>query len=173
MEFKNEKELKDHMELNFSDYFNFDLIGREVRISKKGDCVDFIGEDEKNIYIIEVKKNSIDKSAIIQTKRYISLYKDIVDKNILGVIVAPKINRNIDMINDNKIIIKLIEPINHLTEIFRKIETTKDALRKFKAYSFSQGKSVQRLLGELMEEWVKKREDGYLQRKEREKIHER
>jgi hypothetical protein len=54
-----------------------------------------------------------------------------------------------------------------------KIETTAEAIRKCKSYAALEGiKSVQRLLGELMEEWVKKREDGYLQQKGREKIHE-
>ena len=49
-----------------------------------------------------------------------------------------------------------------------KIETTAETIRKCKSYAALEGiKSVQRLLGELMEKWV----DEYEQRKEGAKNH--
>jgi len=88
--YKTESELHQYLLSNFSDYFEFSLLADEYELAKGR--IDFLGEDEKNIYIVELKKDLIDKHTINQIQKYMDTIKEeFPNKNIKGVAIAPKV----------------------------------------------------------------------------------
>lgn len=89
MKVNNEKELQKHLIENFDKYFNFKFIASEFVLPNKK-RIDLLGEDDYNVYIIELKCCA-DSKAIYQLLDYMNLYKKIAidDKNIVGIVAAP------------------------------------------------------------------------------------
>ena len=83
-----ESDLVDYLIENFSQYFNCEYMGREVRI--KHLAVDIIGETDNIIALIEVKRDYINANTVKQLAKYMEQYE--TDKDIVGIAVAPKID---------------------------------------------------------------------------------
>ena len=109
-EYSLENELKNYIIEHFSDFFNFKYITTERKL--KYGRVDIIGEDENNIYIIEVKRDKIIPTSIKQIKRYMIEYE--TNKNVVGILIAPNISdKAISIIEkENSIEYKQISNVN-------------------------------------------------------------
>lgn len=94
--YKTEKELQKYLIKNFNKYFDFNLLSVETVIKNIG-RIDLLGKDKNCYYIIEIKREYIDKNALIQIQKYLNYYdptlkKQNIDKK--GILVAPKIKLN-------------------------------------------------------------------------------
>ena len=73
-----EEKLKARIINNFKNYFNFEFKGQEIRLIKpRGERLDILGEDNQNIYIIELKSRRILCAHIDQIKKYMKIYKEV------------------------------------------------------------------------------------------------
>ena len=109
--FTTERELQDFLIENFNHYFSFDYVCQELII--KCGRIDLVGEDDDNIYLIELKRDIVTQSTIEQLDNYINNYK--TTKRIVGIAAAPEIDEKIDLsLFKNDIRPRLIEGVHCL-----------------------------------------------------------
>jgi len=90
-----ERELQDHIVANFSDFFDFRYVGQEVKVKDiRGLTVDLVGEDDKTVYLIELKRDIVDISTINQIRRYLKKYISSSGKDVIGIVAAPEIKES-------------------------------------------------------------------------------
>ena len=157
-EYNYEKELQEHLFEHFNDYFDFECIGSEVRVFDG--WIDLVGEDENNIYIIEVKKEIVTQDTIEQINRYIKSYK--TDKNVIGIAIAPKKEKNIILDKYNNVF-RIIE----LDDVYCTFETKsrfalsleKELLQAIKIKAVKEDKPVNLIIDELLRDYLKREEE--------------
>lgn len=94
--FKLEEELQNHILENFGDFYEFDLIGNEITI--ENGRIDILGKDNDNIYVVELKRAEITVESIEQVSSYLPYVQERhPNKNIIGIVSAPNINRKVDL----------------------------------------------------------------------------
>lgn len=82
--YTSEKELQDYIIENFSEFFNFKYVSQEFSINN-GPEIDLVGEDDNNIYFIELKRVFINRSTVHQVRKYIDTYSSNFLKPIIGI----------------------------------------------------------------------------------------
>ena len=87
-----ERELQDHIIENFSLFFDFRYVDKEHRL-EDGSEVDIIGEDDKSIYLIELKRSSGDGESVRQVRHYVDIFNP-SSKSIVGIVAAPEIKKS-------------------------------------------------------------------------------
>ena len=56
---------------------------------------DILGEDSRgNTVVIEIKRNPVGRDAVLQLNRYVEAIRRQIDREIRGIVVAPKLRRN-------------------------------------------------------------------------------
>lgn len=91
-----EKQLQDHLIQNFSKHFDFSLVASEVVISNGR--IDLLGEDEDNVYIVELKRDQVNEFTIIQLSAYIEpVQKMYPNKNVIAIAAAPEIDKKLNV----------------------------------------------------------------------------
>lgn len=105
--FKSEEWLEDHIIKNFNNFFPFKFKARQVVLlnSRGYDEIDIIGEDDKNVYIIELKRDYVRRKDIDQVIRYVKRYKSETSKNVIGYIVSPYFTNRVRLYAENNNII--------------------------------------------------------------------
>ena len=89
---KYESFLQDHVIDNFNKYFAFAYAAREVKFLKNSEHrIDILGEDDQNLYIIELKVNKIYPRHLKQIRFYLEKYQEEINpaKAIKGIMAAP------------------------------------------------------------------------------------
>ena len=89
---KYESFLQDHVINNFNKYFAFKYVAREVKFAKNSEHrIDILGEDDQNLYIIELKVNKIYPRHLKQIRFYLEKYQEELNpvKAIKGILAAP------------------------------------------------------------------------------------
>ena len=97
-----EEELKKYLKDNFEKLFGFSFVAEELSVITGK--VDLVGEDNENIYLIEIKRDYVTKETIKQLQKYVDAYDS--DKKVIGIAVAPKVKRDI-VVSDNIIVMSL------------------------------------------------------------------
>ncbi len=100
--FNSENELNKYLMQNFKEYFNCEFIARELSVGNGK--IDLVGKDfEDNIYLIEIKSQEINNTAVKQLQEYMekfyqsNFYKSSQCRQVIGILAAPKINKNIEL----------------------------------------------------------------------------
>ena len=159
--FLHEVELQDFLIANFNLYFDFDYICQEFFTSVGR--IDLIGEDENNIYIIELKRDIITQIAIEQLDNYINHYES--TKNIIGIAAAPEIHSKIDLsLLKNDIRLQAIKGVRCLHDYKHKLRTRKSytssyditLINRLKKLSSTTKIPQSKLLDEAIEDLLKK-----------------
>ncbi|MBS7648913.1 endonuclease NucS [Candidatus Bathyarchaeota archaeon] len=88
--------------------------------------VDVYGVDkEGRMVVIEIKRRTAGKDAVLQLARYIESIKNSVSREVRGILVAPKISRDAwDLLNSLGLSFKRIDP-KKCSEMLRKVEDKK------------------------------------------------
>lgn len=103
--YKVEKELHSFIVDNFSNYFDFKYIKSEVLLPVGR--VDILGEDDTTVYVIEIKRDCVNKAAITQVTGYIPQVELLYpNKKVVGIVVAPVVEKGAADINPD---IKIVE----------------------------------------------------------------
>ena len=135
--YKVEKELHSFIVDNFSNYFDFKYIKSEVLLPVGR--VDILGEDDTTVYVIEIKRDCVNKAAITQVTGYIPQVELLYpNKKVVGIVVAPVVEKGAADINpDIKIVeltdVNFVPPVSRSTIkriTFTLEESTIDKLRE-------------------------------------------
>lgn len=119
-----EKELHEHIVENFSDYFDFNYVESEHRMELG--IIDIVGKDADTIYLIEIKRDFIDNSAIKQLSKYVDLYRKYNPGiKVKGIAVAPR-KRGVFSIEDDSISINILENVTLSGKYKRRVTFTVD-----------------------------------------------
>ena len=163
--YKQEKELHSFIVENFSYYFDFDYLKSEVLLPNGR--VDILGEDDTTIYVIEIKRDYIDKVAIKQVSGYLPQVEALYpDKKVVGIAIAPSIDENIEGINSEIKIIKMdnvefIPPVSKSTIkriTFTLEETLIEKLREVSKESMiPQARIIEDMLEKNLEKYRKQK----------------
>jgi len=156
-----EKELQDFIISNFNRYFSFSYVCQELTV----ECgrIDLIGEDEDNVYIIELKRDIITKTAVKQLDNYMDYYK--TTKNIIGIATAPEISDGIDLsLFKNNIRLQCIDGVHclfdHNADSLKNRERIGTSLpielvKKMKDYSESTMIPISKIIEKAIDEYLK------------------
>ena len=153
-----ESELHDYLVDNFHLYFDFPLKANEYQLSKGR--VDFLGDDSETLYVIELKKEIINKHTINQLKRYMKTMSiDFPNRKIKGIATAPEVASTLDVsaLPDN-IEIKLLDNVYYHGKINSCItltDTVKEALERIAA---SENRSLNNLIETILKDYLQKEE---------------
>lgn len=155
--YKTELQLHNHILNNFNSYFPYTLIANEYEL-KKG-RVDFLAEDEDNLYVIELKKDFVNKSTIQQLDGYMKLIKDeYKNKNVIGIAIAPQ---HKDHLNDieipDYIELRTIDDVDYVGIIRTAIILEKDLKKNLKIVAKEQNRSLNNLIETIMKEYLAKK----------------
>lgn len=153
--YKKEQELQNYLVENFDRYFDFSYIASEVRVV--GGSIDLLGEDEENVYLVELKRKEVNNASVKQLARYMKEYKS--NKKIKGIVAAPsfseKLNR--DLIPHDIQVMKLegVECINpnpqvNATRVVQ-MRITKKTPEPVQEWIDAQGKDLNKSLITLIE----------------------
>lgn len=147
-----EDELQEYIIKNFNQYFPFMFVANEVSVSSFNKRIDLLGEDENNVYIIELKRDVINNKAIKQLKKYLSLYK--TNKNKIGIAAALRILNDVQ-INENIFTLKL-DNVKYLKRPLKRIKLNidKDLLHKVKIKAIQENKNVNEILEEQIQNYL-------------------
>jgi RecB family endonuclease NucS len=98
MKFRTENELRDYIAENFSQFFPFKFLGKELPVGRK--AADLMGEDYEAVYIIEIKNGPIGNAAFAQIKRYMETYRTITSKLVRGILMGSSIKKTLTLDGD-------------------------------------------------------------------------
>lgn len=153
--YKKEKDLHNFIVDNFSYYFDFDYLKSEVLIPKGR--IDILGEDETTIYVVEIKRDIIDKFAIRQVSDYIPQVKELYpDKKVVGIAIAPEIDSKASEIDTNIKIVKIdnvnyVPPVSKSTLKTFSVTLEENLIEKLKEVSKESMISQSRIIRDIVE----------------------
>ena len=121
-----EKELKQYVIKNFNKLFDFQYVCEEFLIGTKR--VDLVGEDKGSTYLIELKRDFITNNSVKQLIKYLNIYES--SKNVVGIIMAPKIHHLFDKSQVPKnVIVRTLDSVTCIAS-FVPVNNTKKELKK-------------------------------------------
>ena len=94
-EFINEHDLKSYILKNFQEFYSFNFVKSEFKLNTQK-RIDILGEDNENIYIVEIKKDYPTQSALKQLLNYMNEFTNNTNKFVKGIIATPLENPDID-----------------------------------------------------------------------------
>jgi len=165
-----EKELHKFLVDNFDKHFDFSYINSEV-VTPAG-RIDILGEDENNIYVIEIKRDEVNEFTIMQLVSYLPHIKKMYpDKNVIGIATAPKVDKKLSLFElPDGVLVKLLKGVkcdeskitkrNHLRSRKMLSNAVKNELYdKLKELSEETKVPMSKLLDEAIEDLLRKRVD--------------
>ena len=147
--FAYEEELKRYLKDNFERMFGFSFVAEELHVLTG--TIDLVGEDEENIYLIEIKRDYVTKDTVKQLQRYINNYKS--QKNVFGIAVAPKVKD--DVVVPSNIIAMSLENIVKVSVCKTSLNLDAELMQKLRMIAAANNKSVT----DELEEAIKKHID--------------
>lgn len=157
--FTMENELQSHIIENFSSYFNFSFLAKEQKVISGR--LDILGEDEKTIYIIELKRDCVDSLTIKQLQNYLENFA--TDKALIGIAAAPKIANDVDLTSiPENIWIRELQDVEYVpsptTKVKASITLDEDVYYFLQEAAEMDDRSVSSYLNRVLKEWVKEKE---------------
>lgn len=151
-----ESELHDFVLENFNNYFEFPLKANEFELSKGR--IDFLGEDKEALYVIELKKDKIDKHAIKQLQKYIeTMQSDFPGRVIKGIATAPELISTLDISSlPPNIEVKILDDVYYNGKT-RSLITLDDELKaELEKIAKEQNRSLNNLIETILKDYLKK-----------------
>lgn len=155
--YKTELELHNHILDNFNSFFPYTLLANEYELQKGR--VDFLAEDEENLYIIEIKKDFINRATINQLKKYMNSLKEMnPNKNIIGIASAPTFKKHLKDIEIPKdIILHSLDNVNYVGKIRTLLVMKEVTKSKLEIQAKQQNRSLNNLIETIIEQYLKER----------------
>ena len=152
--YQTELELHNYLLENFNEYFPYKLIANEYELTKGR--VDFLAEDNENIYVIELKKEFVNKATLNQLTTYMTILKEeFQNKNIVGIAIAPKRKNHInDMEIPKNIRIQLLDGVNYVGIVRATLTLEKTLKLQLEEEAKKQNRSFNNLVLKVLKDYV-------------------
>lgn len=153
--YKTEKDLKGFVIENFSHFFEFDFLGEERQLNSGcSKRIDLLGADKDSVYIIELKRNIARQSTVKQLDTYLKNFDS--SKNRIGIILAPKFAKNIDLTGYENIRLQQIDNAQYINEHTLNIIISDEQYEALRKLSYETRKSISQIIRELLDKELEK-----------------